>query len=162
MEQQQFVAEVLHAEKQMYAIAKSILTYEADCEDAVQNAILNAYANLHTLRKEEFFRTWLIRILINECNHIVKRRKRIIFFDKALEEERVAIQKQQEYSEVYEALMTLKKSYRIPFVLYYIEGFSVKETAQILNISESSMKQRLFRARKQMKDILKGAYGYEG
>ena len=61
-----------------------------------------------------------------------------------------------EYSEVYEALMTLKEPYRLAFVLHYIEGYSVKETARILKISETNAKQRLLRARSQLKEILKG------
>ena len=78
MEQQQFTAEVLAAEKQLYGVAKSILKSDADCEDAVQSAILNAYANLSALKDEKFFRTWLTRILINECFGIIRKSKRVI------------------------------------------------------------------------------------
>ena len=67
MVKEQFTREVLAAEKNMYYIAKSILGNDEDCADAMQNAILNAYSNLASLREEKYFRTWLTRILINEC-----------------------------------------------------------------------------------------------
>ena len=56
----------------VYRVAKSILNKEEDVEDAVSEAILKAYKNIHTLKDEAFFKTWLIRIVINESNYIYK------------------------------------------------------------------------------------------
>lgn len=156
MKQQQFIAEVLAAEKQLYGVARSMLKREVDCEDAIQNTLLRAYANLKTLRDEKFFRTWLTRILINECYRILKKDKRLVSYEETEDSITKSMEWENGYSEIYEALMTLKESYRLTFVLHYIEGYSVKETAQILRISENNVKQRLLRARKQMKEILKG------
>lgn len=153
MKQQQFVTEVLAAEKQLYGIARSMLKREVDCEDAIQNTLLRAYANLKTLRNDKFFRTWLTRILINECYRILKKERHLVPYEEA---ENKSKEWENEYSEVYEALMTLKEPYRLAFVLHYIEGYSVKETARILKISETNAKQRLLRARSQLKEILKG------
>lgn len=153
MKQQQFVTEVLAAEKQLYGIARSMLKREVDCEDAIQNTLLRAYANLKTLRNDKFFRTWLTRILINECYRILKKERNLVPYEEA---ENKSTEWENEYSEVYEALMTLKEPYRLAFVLHYIEGYSVKETARILKISETNAKQRLLRARSQLKEILKG------
>ena len=153
MKQQQFVTEVLAAEKQLYGIARSMLKREVDCEDAIQNTLLRAYANLKNLRNDKFFRTWLTRILINECYRILKKERHLVPYEEA---ENKSTEWENEYSEVYEALMTLKEPYRLAFVLHYIEGYSVKETARILKISETNAKQRLLRARSQLKEILKG------
>ena len=153
MKQQQFVTEVLAAEKQLYGIARSMLKREVDCEDAIQNTLLRAYANLKTLRNDKFFRTWLTRILINECYRILKKERHLVPYEEA---ENKSTEWENEYSEVYEALMTLKEPYRLAFVLHYIEGYSVKETARILKISETNAKQRPLRARSQLKEILKG------
>ena len=65
------------------------------------------------------------------------------------------------YSELYLAVLELSENYRIPFVLHYVEGYSVKEIGSILRLSESAVKVRLHRARKLMKERLKGEYGYE-
>ena len=59
-----------------------------------------------------------------------------------------------EYSYVYESLMRLKESYRMPVVLHYIEGYSVKETADILKLSEDAVKQRLLRGRHELRKLL--------
>ena len=69
----------------------------------------------------------------------------------------MAEQKQEEnVSQIYEALMELEEKYRIPFVLFYVEGYSVFEIHQMLDISVSNVKVRLHRARRVLQDKLKG------
>ena len=60
------------------------------------------------------------------------------------------------YSEVFHALMELDETYRVPFTLHYIEGYSTKEIAKILDISISNVKARLFRARIKLQERLEG------
>ncbi|EJQ97693.1 sigma-70 family RNA polymerase sigma factor [Bacillus cereus MC118] len=68
---------LIHTEKvKMYRIAKAMLRDETNIEDAMQATILKAYENIKKLKKEEFFQTWLIRILINECNNIIRSYKK--------------------------------------------------------------------------------------
>ena len=59
---------ILDSEPTLYRVAMSMLRNEKDCEDAVQTAILTAFEKLGMLRREEYFKTWLVRILINVCN----------------------------------------------------------------------------------------------
>ena len=70
-----FIREVRDAEAMLYHISKSILKNDSDCGDAVQETILKAYEKLPTLKKEKYFRTWITRILINECKGILRKRK---------------------------------------------------------------------------------------
>ena len=65
MDRQFFIASAQAMERSMYCIARSYLRCEADCEDALQNALLRAWEKRNTLREERYFRTWLTRILIN-------------------------------------------------------------------------------------------------
>ena len=65
--QQEFTAAVLAAEPTLYRGAKAMVGNEEDCADAAQQAILRAWERLDTLRQPQYFRTWLTRILINEC-----------------------------------------------------------------------------------------------
>ena len=60
-------------EVSMYKTAKAILANEEDIGDAIQETILAAYKNIHTLKKAQYFKTWLIRILINKCKDIIKK-----------------------------------------------------------------------------------------
>ena len=60
----------------MYRVSKSILSKEEDVEDAVSEAILKAYKNIKSLKDESLFKTWLIRIVINESNTLYKKRSK--------------------------------------------------------------------------------------
>lgn len=159
MNKEQFTAEVLKAEKSLYHIAKSILKNDEDCADAMQNAILLAYKKLHTLKQEAFFKTWLTRILINESYQLLRNKHIQVSYEDYMEEREA--EDLSRYSEIYLAVQELSDAYRIPFVLHYVEGYSIKEIGQILKLTESTIKVRLHRARNQMKEKLKGEYGYE-
>lgn len=159
MNKKQFTTQVLEAEKSLYHIAKSILGNDEDCADAMQNAILHAFEKLYTLHDEKYFKTWLNRILINECNHIIRSRKEQIPYEDYYEVQTRA--EQEDYSPVYEAVMELEDHYRTPLILFYVEGFSVKEICQILKLSQSTVKTRLYRGRKLLKEKLAGVYEYE-
>ena len=157
MNKEQFTAEVLKAEKSLYHIAKSILKNDEDCADAMQNAILSAYQKLHTLKNEVYFKTWITRILINESYQLIRERKKQVSYEDYLDER--TANDQTVYSELYLTVQKLPEHYRVPFVLHYVEGYSVKEIAGILNLSESTVKVRLYRARNLMKERLNGEYG---
>lgn len=160
MNKNQFTAEVLEAEKSLYHVAKSILKNDEDCADAMQSAILAAYARLDTLKHESFFRTWLTRILINECYQLIRSRKPQVAYEDYMEG-RGEEDAKTRYSELYLSIQKLSERYRIPFVLHYVEGYSVKEIGGLLRLTESTVKVRLHRARNLMKEKLKGEYGYE-
>lgn len=159
MNKNQFTTQVLDAEKSLYHIAKSILRNDEDCADAMQNAVLHAYEKLHTLRNEKYFKTWLTRILINECNRILRSRKISVPYDEYFETQEQ--EQREDYPEVYEAVMEMADTYRIPLVLFYVEGFSVRDICRILKLSQSTVKTRLYRSRKLLKEKLTGEYGYE-
>lgn len=134
----------------MYRVSKSILKRDEDCEDAVHEAIVKAFSKLYSLKNDSFAKTWLIRIVINECYAILRKRKREIYSEEITEEEA----EKQDYSELYTALNRLPADYRVTIVLYYIEGYSVSETADILKVSERTVKSRLSRGRKKLRNFL--------
>ena len=134
----------------MYRVSKSILKRDEDCEDAVHEAIVKAFSKLYSLKNDSFAKTWLIRIVINDCYSILRKRKREIDSEEITEEEA----EKQDYSELYTALNRLPADYRVTIVLYYIEGYSVSETADILKVSEGTVKSRLSRGRKKLRSFL--------
>lgn len=152
MVKEQFTREVLAAEKNMYYIAKSILGNDEDCADAMQNAILNAYSNLESLREEKYFRTWLTRILINECYSMIRRNKITVSYEEYMEDE--TSYDSSGYSEVYMEIQALEERYRVPFILHYVAGFTLKEVAGMLKCTEAGIKMRLLRARNILKKQL--------
>lgn len=145
---------ILASERQLYATAKSILVNDQDCADAIQEAIVKAFSKIHTLEKDRFAKTWLIRILINECYNIARRGGMSEQWDDAYAEYIVKHEDYRDYSELYRAVNDLKEELRVPVILYYMEEFSVKEVAQILDISEGAVQKRLARARAKLKTVI--------
>ena len=145
---------ILESQHQMYATAKSILKDDHDCADAIQETIVKAFTKLDTLRKERYAKTWLMRILMNECYNICRKSEKILPIDQYIEQMEVSQKIETDYGDLYEAVNELREELRIPVVLYYVEDFSCREIAEILGISEGAVQKRLDRARKRMKSRL--------
>ena len=151
MDKQTFQSNVLASEEMLYRVSKSICFYDSDCEDAVQQAILNAYTKLDSLHEEKYFRTWITRILINECYRVNKLKSReVSFAEYALTSEAV----EDNYSFVFTEIMKLPSKIRIVIQLYYVEDYSVSEIASILHIPSGTVKSRLSKGRVKLKSIL--------
>ena len=145
-----FIQRVRACERRLYRVARTMLPQECDCEDAVQEALLRAWARRNTLRQEAYFETWLIRILINQCKTFYRRRP-----PESTELTGDIPQPQSEETPLLEALMALPRKQRMTLELHYIEGYSVAETAIILRLPEGTVKWRLKRGREQLKELLK-------
>lgn len=146
---------ILESERQLYSTAKTIIYNDQDCADAIQETIVKAFSKIHTLKKEEYAKTWLIRILINECYNILRKESRQISMEDMTEITNIQVEENADYSELYKAVNSLKNELRMPVILYYIEDFSIKEIARILEITEGAVQKRLARARAKMKADLK-------
>lgn len=146
---------ILESQESLYRVAKSLLNNDEDCGDAICKTIARAFEKLHTLKSDAFAKTWLTRILINECYNILRREKKIVYLENYGEKEES--QKQQDYSELYEAIRKLPEGGRLAIVLYYMEGYSVKEIAVMMKTTESAVKKRLARAREKLKTYLEAA-----
>lgn len=150
MNKDEFTEQVLEIEKSLYYVSRSILSNDEDCKDAIQNTILKAYKNLGNLREDCYFKTWITRILINECYGIAKTNKRQVPYEDYM----VELKEKTNFSEVYIEIQNLEEKYRVPFVLHYVEGFSLQEISKMLRTTEAGIKMRLFRARKMLKEQL--------
>lgn len=137
--------------KSMYKVAKAILKNDEDVADALQDTILTCWEKIGTLEKNEFFKTWLIRILINKCNVIY--RQKVSWVSEEQFPEYSVSENQYTYVEWCQLLECLEEKYRIVIVLYYVEGFKVREIAKILKVSESTVKGRLVTAREKVEKL---------
>ena len=147
MTKDDFSLKILECERTLYRISMSMLKNEADCEDAVQTAILTAFEKLSSLKKEEYFRTWLVRILINVCNKQLGRRRKIINLDDNEYTAEPSVPSHDKNIELKIALENLPQKFRQVIVLFYIEGFSVTNIKNILGIPEGTVKSRLSKGR---------------
>ncbi len=145
---------ILDSERILYATARTILLNDQDCQDAVQETIVKAFTNLRQLKKDRYAKTWLVRILINECYNVLRSEKRIVSLEISPEAKQKASPVPEDYSDLYRAVEDLPEDLRIPVVLYYIDDFSVREIAEMLDISEGAVQKRLARARGKLKMVL--------
>ena len=144
--------ELIEANKQdLYKIARSYFSNEEDIADAIQDTIESCYRSLPYLDKAEYFRTWLIRILINKCIDIIRKNKR----ERPVEvfPERGEICMELRHCEFEELMRSLDEKYRTILLLYYGEGLKISEIAQLLDMEENTVKTRLARGRKKFKEI---------
>ena len=144
-----FVRRVRGCERRLYRVARTLLSRDTDCEDAVQEALLRAWARRSSLREEAYFETWLIRILINECKNIYRRNPQA-----EAELPQNLSEAAYETSPLFDALQALPQKLRITLELHYIEGYKTREIAKLLNLPESTVKWRLAKARRILKDEL--------
>ncbi len=149
MLQADFTRRVRACERRLYRVARTLLPRECDCEDAVQEALLRAWDRLDSLKQEEAFEPWLIRILVNQCKTFYRRRppaSQPLPEDLPLPEP--------EDTPLLDALMGLPRKLRVTLELHYVEGYSVAETARILNLPEGTVKWRLNRGRAVLKETI--------
>lgn len=137
----------------LYRVALSMLSEKQDIEDAIQNCIIKAYEGVIYLRKNEFFKTWLIRILINECKHIMKSNNKVIHIEEVNRD--IGVNDNYNNLELTNAVSLLEEDLKIVTTLFYFEDIPQKDIAKILGIPEGTVRSRLSRARNKLYDILR-------
>ena len=157
MDQQSFTDKLLDSERMLYRISCTILRSEEDRKDALQETALKAWLHRDQLRNEQYFKTWISRILINECRSICRKTARMIPVEEIPEPSEQASQGQEE--ELRWMLESLPDRLRIPIVLHYLEGFSLEEIAQVQHLTVSMVKYLLYQARKRLHVELDGKEG---
>lgn len=141
----------MHKES-MYKIAHSYLKRDADIADVMQETILDCFEKIQTLKDPNYFKTWLIRILINNCNDIIRKESKVCLLEhyEGLEIEAVA----EDLTEFRELLNSIDEKYRTILILYYVEGYRIREIAGLLDMNESTVNSRLRRSRMMLKKEL--------
>jgi RNA polymerase sigma-70 factor (ECF subfamily) len=158
--------------QRLFRAAWSILKSRPDAEEAVQASYLSAFANITSFEGRSSLSTWLTRITVNEAlgrRRREKRRRRHLeqegvavldhYRDAMMrgsetETPDVALAREQVRKLLEQAVGRLQEPFRTVFVLRDIEGLSAEETANILNVPVATIKTRLFRSRRQLKEVL--------
>ncbi len=145
----------------LYVIAKSRLSNEEDIEDAIQETIMNSYINIHKLRDETKFNSWITSILINSCNKIYNQQKiKLVSYEEMVEnnnsfktdEDIRELNEKQSFQDI---ISFLDVEDRTIITLYYIEEYTTKDMAEILNINESTLRSRISRIKERIRKELK-------
>jgi RNA polymerase sigma-70 factor, ECF subfamily len=160
----------------IYRLGLRMLGTPQDAEDVLQNTFLNVFTHLSTFEGRSSLSTWLYRIAANEALMLIRKKKPEVNMDdvQAGENDEDLLPTQfVDWSVLPEdellsgegkknldaAIQTLPESMRIVFVLRDVEGLSIKETADALNLTETNVKTRLLRARMFLREQLSTYYG---
>jgi len=151
--EQQFCETAYGYQALLYHVAYTILRDNRECEDAVQEALLKAWQKRDTLRNEEAFRFWLTRILTNTCNTMLRKKRRAQTTELS-DEIPSPFDDGMDNRALHDAIGKLPQDLRLPIVLHYLEGFSVKEIAALAHRPAGTIQNRLFRAREALRSLL--------
>ncbi len=140
----------------MYALAFSVVRNDSDAADVISESIYRAYRNLHTLKNDDSFKPWLLRIVHNTAVELIRKNSKIITVDEVPDMPsdgcegditvRLALR---------DAVNSLKLPYRTVVILFYYENLSIVKIAQITGSNVASVKKQLSRARRMLREILK-------
>lgn len=150
MDDNAYMERVLACERKLYRVALSILLNDFDAADAMQEAVMKGWLNRGALREADRFDAWLTRILVNECRNIQRRWKRR---GEPLDE-RIPAPEDARDPDLHAALFALPRKLRLPLILHHLDGYSLREIARILSIPETTVKSRLFQARRALRELL--------
>ncbi len=155
---QAFTELIMNLQQDLYKIARTRLSNNDDINEAVQETIIKAYSSIKKLREEKYFKTWIIKILINQCNDIYSKNKKLEYIEyeesKLEENKNDSLKQKINDLDFYILIKNLNYDERIAVILFYLEGFSTKEIGKILKTPEGTIKTRISRARKKLKDLL--------
>ena len=144
---------ILENMQTLYRVAFGILRTEDEINDAISNTTVIVFEKIHTLKNEEYFKTWLTRILINECYKIYNQNKKIVYLE-TYDQEKLTYNDEYVDDDIKNLVRKLDKDLKEIVILYYFEDFSVKEIAKIMKIPEGTVKSRLSRARRELEKTL--------
>lgn len=135
----------------LFYVSYSVLGDRESCADAVQNALLKAWSKRSSLRDPGKFKSWLVKIVLNESKALAMR-PRTCELNEAMPAEDGNTD---ERADVKAAVMRLKEKYRTPVILYYYEDMTVDQIADALGLPKGTVVSQLSRAREQLRKELR-------
>ncbi|QGU94875.1 sigma-70 family RNA polymerase sigma factor [Clostridium bovifaecis] len=139
-------------------VAMAVIRNKVSAADAVQEAFIKVYKNIHSFDLDRSFGPWFYRILINECNRVLSKIPKATDINEYAEEDKsISIKdkyKFEEYENLYKAIQNLEDINRVPIILKYLKGFKEAEIADILETNVNTVKSRLFKGRQKLKNLI--------
>ena len=142
-----FITLMEENKQSMYKVARGFLHDREDIADAMAETVLNCFEKIGTLRQNSYFKTWMIRILINNCKDILQKQKQNVPTEN-MPEMKAADGGELEFQELIDPL---KEQDRSIFTLYYVYGMKIKEIAACMEMKESTVMSRLKRGREALR-----------
>ncbi len=139
--------------RDMYRFAYYMLKHTEDAKDAVGDAVMDAWAQISTLKKDDAFKSWVFAILANKCRHKLREYvNRPNELSEALADTLAAPQSSppEDRLAVREEFLKLPETDRMIIALHLFAGYKTKEIAAVLNMNESTVRSRESRALRRM------------
>ena len=149
---------ILNIERDLYCIAKSKIDNENDIDDVIQETMIIAFLNIKKLKNSSFFKTWIIRILINNCNKFYKRKKHKSFDEEEEIKKISSVEMDLSNIEFKDFISFLSEDERTILTLFYYLGYTTKEISKILNKREGTICSKISRAKTKIKEKYKGEF----
>ena len=163
LDKDDFTRLVLQNQTAMFRTARAIVSTDEDAEDAVQSAICTAFTKLDALRDPAKFKSWILRIVVNNCYDLCRKYRPITDLSEVQDFLPADDPDPTERLSLWEAVLSLNPEMRSVVTLFYYDGFSIREISRVLGISDVAVKTRLSRSRKQLRLLLAdeqgGVYG---
>jgi RNA polymerase sigma-70 factor (ECF subfamily) len=152
--------------KAMFNICMRILNHNGEAEDALQEAFVDAFTNLHQFRQQSTFGAWLKQIVVNKAiNHVRSRKVKWVEMDEFQEVIEESERSEDYYSwdetdttleveRVRNTMLKLPDGYRVVLSLYLFEGYDHEEISEVLGISESTSRTQYMRAKRKLAEML--------
>ena len=149
---------IIGMEKELYKVARMRLNNIDDINDAVQETIIQAYKSIKKIKEPQYFKTWIIRVLINNCNKIYRKlskEKNIEYKDEIINDT-YSIYDVEKVKDIdfYILIEQLNYKERITLILYYLLEFNSKEIGLILKEPESTIRSRILRTKEKLRVML--------
>ena len=138
----------------VYRVSLNILKNPEDSKDAMQNVFLRYFKHQHSFESEEHIKAWLIRVAVNESKRLLKISSKHEFVP-IDEVANTLFCENKEDKVIFREVMRLDEKYRTVILLYYFEGYDVKEIAYILKRNQATVRTQLSRARELLKNRIK-------
>ncbi len=147
-----FLSLLLAHKEALYRTALAYLKNREDALEAVQEVTFRAYEKIHSLKRPEYAKTWLIRIMMNYCRDVLHKQKRLLFDEEIVLQH--GISEDYTYLEVEEALGQLTDEQRELIHLKYLQDVKIKEIAEMTSTPEGTVKTRLYKALKSLRSFI--------
>jgi RNA polymerase sigma-70 factor (TIGR02954 family) len=141
----------------LYKTALSFFRNEEEALEAIQEVTYRAYKNIGSIKEPSYFKTWLIRIMINYCNDQLKKKKRMVLGDEIISHR--GISENHTEMELKDAMLGLDDRSREILTLKYFNGMKISEIAATMQCPEGTIKTWLNKALKSLREKLEERSG---
>lgn len=134
----------------LYKMAYVYMKNDNDALDIVQETVMKAFMNLHTVKEPHYFSTWILRILINTAIEALRKNSKVIVLNEVLPERSLTVE-HEDRLDLLDAIHQLEEKYQTVILLKYYRDLTVREIAELIDCPEGTVKTNIHRGLSELK-----------